>query len=406
MAVEHPGAEVAGPLAPYAAGFSGELVAQGYAVSSVITQINLMAQLSRWLDDQGTDAGGLTPAMVDRFAAVMRATRSVLVSKRALGPLLAYLRARGAAPSVPHVSGAVRDELLWAYRVYLAGERGLAEGTIRRHLKVAEAFLARLGEPVGDALRDLSAATVLSIVSGQVAPPVGVPTARYVAGSTRSLLGFLFTTGRVVRELAPVVPSVARRSPAGIPRRLAPAAVAALLGVCDRGTPNGRRDYAIILMIARLGLRSGDMAALTLDDLDWRCGEITVHGKGRRDDKLPLPCDVGEAVADYLRTRRPGDECRALFVSAYAPVRPLSLSGVGQVVKEACTRAGIPACGPRLLRQTLACDLLAAGAGLNEIAHVLRHWNIATTAIYAKADHNALATLVRPWPLPEQEPQP
>jgi integrase len=159
-------------------------------------------------------------------------------------------------------------------------------------------------------------------------------------------------------------------------------------------------------MIARLGLRSGDVAALTLADLDWRSGEITVHGKGNRIDRLPLPRDVGEAVAGYLRARMPGDGCRALFVSAYAPVRPLSLSGVGQVVKEASTRAGIPVCGPRLLRQALACDLLAAGAGLSEIAQVLRHWNIATTAIYAKADHQALAALVRPWPVPEQGARP
>ena len=397
MADGHPGVRVTGALAPWASGFATALAAQGYTEHAVARQVNLMAQLSRWLAWHGLAAAELTPPVVERFAVAMRDLRRHLVSPRALRPLLGYLRDRDVVPAAVAVDDTPRGRLLSAYRSYLAGERGLAAGTVCRHQKIAAAFLAEVGEPLASTLSGLSGRKVLGIVSGWMVPPVGVPTAQIVAGSIRTLLGFLFVTGRIGRELASVVPSVARWRLASVPGRLDGAAVTAMLASCDRDIETGRRDHAIILLVARLGLRPGDVAALVLQDVDWAAGVITVHGKGGRDDRLPLPHEVGVAGAACLRSRQPGDRLRALFLSAGAPRRPLSRSGAGQVIVQAGRRVGLP-CGPRLLRQTLASDLLAAGAPLAEIAQVLRHQDIRTTTLYTKIDDRALALLVRPWP--------
>ena len=400
----HPGVRVGGPLAPYTVGFAASLTERGYARHSVSTQVNLMAHLSRWLAWRELDAADLTAPVAERFVVMMRATRRVLVAERGLAPLLEYLRERSAAPSpVVQSRGTPRAELLQVFGLYLRDERGLADSTVHRHVKHASTFLDELGDPLSEVLRELSGGRVLQAVSRMIAAPMGIPAARTVTGTIRILLGFLFVTGRIGHELAPVVPAVAR-SRSAPPGRMKAADVAAVLESCDRTTATGRRDYAVILLAARLGLRAGDVAALTLGDVDWRAGEIIVHGKGGRDDKLPLPHDVGAAIADYLSARRPGDSCRAVFLSARAPHRPLSLTGVGQLVQAAGARAHVAAATPRLLRQTLASDLLQAGAPLAEIAQVLRHRDIVTTARhYAAVDPHALAELVRPWPSPPSE---
>ncbi len=171
-----------------------------------------------------------------------------------------------------------------------------------------------------------------------------------------------------------------------------------LLASCDRRTLVGRRDYAVLLLLARLGLRAGEVAGLGLDDVDWRRGELLVRGKGGRHDELPLPVDVGEALVSYLR-RRPRCECRALFLRMTAPRMGLNRSTVGWVVRAACDRAGLPRVGAHRLRHTAATEMLRAGASLAEIGQVLRHREQKTTAIYAKVDRKALRALARPWPL-------
>jgi integrase len=221
----------------------------------------------------------------------------------------------------------------------------------------------------------------------------------------------------VPRDLAPAVPRVARWRLAGLPARVDAATMTALLDSCDRATEIGRRDYAVLLIYGRLGLRSADTARLTLDDFDWRAGEITIRGKGGRTDTFPLPWDVGEAVAGYLRDRRHAAG-RAVFLTVLPPFRGLAASGLGAVVHRACRRAGVPECGPHTLRHSLASGLLAAGASLPEVGErhslasgllaagaslpevgeILRHSDPRTTAIYAKVDRAALAALVRPWP--------
>jgi integrase/recombinase XerD len=195
------------------------------------------------------------------------------------------------------------------------------------------------------------------------------------------------------------VPSVAGWRLSSLPRGLEREQVARLLASCDRTTGVGRRDFAILMLLTRLGLRACEVTAISLDDIDWRSGELTVHGKGGQTDRLPVPRDVGQALVDHLLGRDPDDRFREVFLRAFAPNGPLSTKAVGAVLRDACDRAGVPRVGTHRLRHTVATDLLAAGASLTEIAPVLRHTNLSSTAIYAKVDRATLRTLARPWPL-------
>jgi len=298
--------------------------------------------------------------------------------------------------TAPVEPGCDREMVLNSYRACLAGERGLADGTIANYLHCAGVFLADLGEPVGAALQDLTAGRVL--VFFQRLQPGNGPSPKSMAGPLRSLLRYLFARGYLSRSLAEVVPPVARWRLASLPVRMDAAAVRALLGVFDRSTERGSRNYAIVLLLARLGLRAGECAGLALEDVNWRAGTITIGGKGGRRDELPLVWDAGEAMAAYLRARPPGDSCRALFATAVSPRHGLTRQAIADVVRRGCVSAGVPEAGPNRLRHALAGDLLAAGAGYGEVSQVLRHRDLRTTAIYAKADPAALALLVRPWP--------
>lgn len=205
--------------------------------------------------------------------------------------------------------------------------------------------------------------------------------------------------GLTGQSLAAAAPRVAGWSQAGLPRALEPAQVAALLATCDPGTATGRRDLAILRLLARLGLRAGEVAALGLDDIDWRRGEITVRGKGNRHDVLPLPADVGQAIVDYLADGRPPAALdRAVFICAQAPRRALTPGVVIRVVVTAGQRAGLGTLGAHRLRHSAATAMLRAGGSLNEIGQLLRHRRPYTTAIYAKVDLEGLRQVARPWP--------
>jgi site-specific recombinase XerD len=221
--------------------------------------------------------------------------------------------------------------------------------------------------------------------------------ARDLVCALRSFLRYLHLAGLIELPLVWAVPAVADLRDRTLPRGLEPAAVKRLLASCDRRRTIGRRDYAILLLLVRLGLRAGEVAAINLDDLDWRAGLLLVHGKGSREDLLPLPVDVGEAIVSYLR-RRPTCASRALFLRVTAPLRPVDRCTVAWVVRAACDRAGLPRVGAHRLRHTAATEMLRHGASLAEIAQVLRHREQKTTAIYAKIDRAALRALARPWP--------
>lgn len=248
----------------------------------------------------------------------------------------------------------------------------------------------------GLALQDLSAADVSLFLAAEC-PKRGIDSGRGVVTALRCLLRYLHVEGLISVPLEWAVPGVADLRDRSLPRGLEPAAVKKLLASCDRRRTVGRRDYAILLLLARLGLRAGEVAALELDDIDWRRGQLIVRGKGSRQDELPLPVDVGEAIVSYLR-RRPRVESRALFLRAVAPAGGMERMAVWSVVRAACRRAGLPLVGAHRLRHTAATEMLRRGAALPEIGQVLRHREIKTTARYAKVDRKALRELARPWP--------
>ena len=194
------------------------------------------------------------------------------------------------------------------------------------------------------------------------------------------------------------MPSIAGWQQTRLPRGIDRAQVERIITSCDRSTDAGRRDYAILVLLARLGLRAREVADLELDDLDWRAGEISVTGKGRTRDRLPLPAEVGEGLVDYLRHGRPEGGSRALFRLVCPPFGPMTMTGVRAVLRRACWRVGLADTGAHPFRHTLATDMLARGGSLTEIGQVLRHADVATTAIYAKVDRNGLSALALPWP--------
>jgi len=298
---------VRGPLAPYAEGFRVELERLGYTPLTAATHVRLLAHLSRWLAREGVDGSGLTPAVVDAYFAERRAAGYVgHVTGRALQPLLGYLQRLGVVSvPAPEVPASPEGRLLASYRDYLITERGLAAATVELNVRMVRPFLLdRLGVRNGRLdLEQLTAGEVTAFVVAQSRQrPKSVQ--RMLTG-LRSLLGFLHVVGIIDGSLASAVPAVAGWTQSGLPKALDGQQVAALLACCDERTPTGRRDLAILTLLVRLGLRAGEVAALMLDDIDWRRGEITVRGKGNRHDRLPLPADVGERIVAYLRDGRP-----------------------------------------------------------------------------------------------------
>jgi integrase/recombinase XerD len=334
--------------------------------------------------------------MVERYL-VWRRQQGYLssLSPKSLRRLVGYLDGLGVlAPGAVVVSPLER--LLGEFRDYLLQERGMAAGSVRLYGQIARLFLAERSLPLADDLARLSGADINTFVLRE-SRRRSQSSAGTVTGALRALLRFLHVRGLIAEPLAEAVPSVARRRE-DLPRGLDRDQVGRLLDSCDRRTPAGRRDFAILLVLTRLGLRAGELAVLALDDVDWRAGEIVIHGKGSRVDRLPLPFDVGQALVDYLRNSRPRGFGRTVFLSTCAPVAGMSPGAVSNVVERACARSGVPRVGAHRLRHTLASELLARGAGLAEVAQVLRHQDLRTTAVYAKVDRQALSRLALPWP--------
>jgi site-specific recombinase XerD len=296
---------VDGPLAPYADGFRAELERLGYTPLTAATHVRLMAHLSRWLAREGVEAAGLTPVVVEAYFAERRAAGYAgHVTGRALRPLAGYLRRLGVIPPpAPAVMASAEERLLTWYRDYLLAERGLAGTTAELNVRMVRPFLAgRVHETdAGVGLGHLTAGEVATFVVTQSRQrPKSV---KRMVTALRSLLGFLHAEGLIGQPLA--VPSPAGWTQTGLPKALDGDQVAALLASCDPLTRTGRRDLAILTLLARLGLRAGEVAGLSLEDIDWRRGEITVRGKGNRHDRLPLPADVGQRIVAYLHDGRP-----------------------------------------------------------------------------------------------------
>ena len=310
---------VSGPLVLFADGFRGQLGEQGYTPCAAQFQLQLLAHLSRWMQAHGVDVGELSPVIVERFLAERRGQRyASRVSLKGLGPLLGYLDGLGMLPVAEESARSPIDELLDQFCAFLREERGLVAGSIALYERIARRFLVERSEPLADDLARLTGAEINAFVLGE-ARRVRPRTAETVVCALRALLRFLHVQGWIARPLVSVVPSVPQRRE-NLPRGLAPGQVALLLSSCDRSTPTGSRDYAIVLLLSRLGLRAGEVAGVTLDDIDWRLGELVICGKRSRIDRLPLPAEVGEALAEYLARGRPRGFGRTVFLRAQAPL--------------------------------------------------------------------------------------
>jgi integrase/recombinase XerD len=389
---------VTGPLEPLAEGFIVELEEAGYRPAAAAVQVRALAHLSRWMLEEDVAAGGLSESELERFR-LEHLARFASVRGVGITVVLGYLRGLGVVPAQESPALEAADVLLEQFRRYLTAERGLTAGTVRGYVDIVRPFVESRVTSTGEVeLWELSPADVLGFLLAETGRR-SRKSAKLLVSALRSLLGFWHVQGLVGRPLAGAVPSVAGWRLAGLPRALDPEQVRALVDSCDRSTVGGKRDFAILTMLVRLGMRRGEIAALSLDDIDWRAGEIVVHGKGARVERLPLPADVGEAIAVYLRDARPaGFAGRELFVRIKAPRRPLTAGGVTQVVVSASKRAGLGEVTAHRLRHTAATELLRQGASLQEIGELLRHRSVLTTAIYAKVDRDRLRELARPWP--------
>jgi len=398
--MSHPSrVRMTGPLIPFAKGFAAELAKQGYRPGAAANQLQLIAHLSRWLAANDVDAESLTTSVLDDFLVARCAQGYTLwLSPKALMPFLGYLRDIGYTIAEPEIELSPTEELLARYRSYLLEMRGLADSSARGYVDMVRPFV--LGRAVDGDLdwAGMRAADVTAFVRS-ACHRRSIGSAKLLITALRSLLSYLHIEGLIHKPLAAAVPSVAGSKLAGLPRALEAGEVERLLAACDRRTRTGRRDFAMLMLLVRLGLRAGEVRKLSLDDLDWRAGELSVLGKGSRIERLPLPPDVGEALAAYLRRSRPAtSQGRTVFVRVRAPHRPLTSSAVTDAVQRAASRAGLPAVTAHRLRHTVATEMVRSGVPLPEIGQVLRHRRLLTTAIYAKIDREGLRCLARQWP--------
>lgn len=394
--------EPVGPLTPYLDAFAHHLDAQGYKRHLLGRRIRVVADFSRWLEIKRIPTEAITDEQVRCFSDSVVRRRQVQLGEHAtLKHFLDFLRQRGviSPPSEPDQTMPVQQAVR-AFAMYLQQERALSDRTLVKYCPFVEQFLSMRFDQGPVKFETLQAADVIEFVQQQAAHR-SPATAKSATTALRAFFRYLRHSGLLSFDLVTVVPTVPNWSMTAIPRAISPTHVRAVLDHCPRDTPVGRRDYAILLLLARLGLRAGEIVSLTLDSIDWDAGIIFIRGKGAQNASLPLPTDVGEAIADYLIHGRPSSECRRLFLRALAPLRGLgSATTVTTIVGAAIKRAGVdtPHRGTHQFRHALAADMLRHGATLTEIAGVLRHRHIKTTGIYAKVDFAALRPLSPCWP--------
>ena len=392
-----------GPLAAHIGAFAKSQSAQGYALGSIHRQVLLAAFFSLWLKQQGVALRQINSDHPSRYLRCRaRHMRPCPGDAAALRYLIEFLRRKGVIAAEQRLGRRLTpaERCAHAYGQYLRDARALARATIVNYVPFVRGFLKdRFGDgPV--TLSRLGAYDVVRFVQRQ-APRLHLKRAKLMTSALRSFLRYVRYRGEVTLDLAAAVPAVANWSMPSIPRAIEADHVRQLLASIDRRTAMGRRDYAIVLLLARLGLRSSEVALLELDDLDWNAAQMSVRGKAGQRTALPLPAEVGEAIAAYLRRGRPRSTSRRVFLRSKAPVRGfLGQCAIGSIIRHALQRASIqaPTTGAHQFRHALATQMLRRGASLTEIGEVLRHRRPQTTMIYAKVDLKALRALALPWP--------
>jgi site-specific recombinase XerD len=382
--------------------YAARLAKDGLVRHGTWRSLSLLGDLMSWVASSGSMLTHLDEGMVEQYLQHRAGKQSIQPGDwAALKRLLTVLREVGTIapaalpPLTPH------EQIFEAFSLYLENERGLATKSIVRHLPVIRQFLREVCPAGAGGLGRISQVDVAHYIERH-ARDWSAASGKAMCWSLRAFLRYLHHKGLNPLALAGCVPSIRRWKLASLPTYLSAAQVQKALDTCDRATAMGRRDYAILMMLAKLGMRAGEVAVLTLDDIDWRSGEMLIRAKGRQRARMPIPPEVGAAVVAYLRDGRPRSSCRQLFLRTLAPnVGFASGCAITMIAKTALDRAGIRGYahqGAHIFRHSLATELLRSGATLSEIGQLLRHESRDTTRIYAKVDIEALRTLSLPWP--------
>ena len=391
-----------GPLSEHLDAYAAAVAEQGYAHHSISRQIVTIADFSRWLKHKQIPIGDLDHQVIDRFLRYRRRQRRVgRGDPKALDRMLSILHQKGIVKQCPPVvTDSASSKIAFEFHRYLLQEIGRSPSTAKNYVPFIDQFLMERFQNRTPELSSLRAPDVTGFVirhAHQLSPV----RAGIMVTALRSFFRYLLHCGAIVTDLAGCVPAVPNWSLSTLPRFLPIAAVESLLKRCGRKTAVGRRNHAILLLLARLGLRAGEVIKLSFDDIDWDSGLITIHGKGGRSAQLPLPADVGTALAAYLRRDRPPSTSRRVFLRHRAPLTGFANpSTLSSIVRRALKHAGIESAhmGAHVLRHSLATSMLRQGGSLDEIGELLRHQSPNTTAIYAKVDVSALHALALPWP--------
>jgi site-specific recombinase XerD len=391
-----------GPLSEHLDAYAAVVADQGYAHDSIRQQIVGIADLSRWLQEKHIAIQALDSEVVDRFLRLRRRQQRVRRGDpKTLLRLLTMLRQMGIVkPAQPADADTAQSRIVAEFRRYLLQERGLSPSTLLNYVPVVEQFLLERFPSSAPNFTMLRAPHVTGFVMRH-AHQLSPKRAGLMVTALRSFFRYLRHRGAIATDLAGCVPTVPNWSLSTLPRFLPANDVKRVLDGCNRKTSVGRRNHAILLLLARLGVRAGEVVGLSLDDIDWSTGLITIRGKGGKSAQLPLAADVGAALATYLRHGRPRSATRSVFLRHRAPLVGFGNSStVSSLVRRALKHAGVESAhtGAHVLRHSLATSLLRQGGSLDEIGELLRHQSPNTTAIYAKVDVAALHTLALPWP--------
>lgn len=392
-----------GPIATYISAFANSIHAQGYSLYSRKQQIRIAADFSLWLKKNYICIQDICTDHTVRYLCYRaRHTRPSRGDRAALRYLMDFLRGEELIPAEKISASRLTSVecCVQSYEQYLRDIRGLTRATIINYMPFIRDFLSECFGDGPATSAQLCADDVIQFVQHQ-AQHLHLKRAKLMTCALRSFLRYLRYRGDITLDLAAAVPTVANWSMTSIPRAISPEQIRQLLASIDRCTAIGRRDYAIVLLLARLGLRSSEVVMLELDDIDWNAGQLTVHGKNGRRIELPLPSDVGKAIVAYLRRGRPQCTCRRVFLRAKAPMRGFrGPCGIASIIQHSLQRANInaPTNGAHQFRHGFAAEMLRQGASLTEIGELLGHRNPQTTSIYTKVDLAALRTLALPWP--------
>jgi integrase/recombinase XerD len=391
-----------GPLGIHIDSLAQILMVQGYKRSTAKQKIRIISDFSHWLDRQKLNVKNLDEKRLNEFLLCRRSRGPIFkIEPPTLRDLLKHLREMGVVPAPVQVDDdSRRRDIESGFAKYLAKERGLKQPTVDTYLSIVNRFLSDQFGAGSTVLCDLHPRDIVRFIL-RYTETVSVKRAQLIVCSLRSFFRFLYQRGETTIDLSPSALTVANWRLSELPKFLEPEQVERLLKSCNQDSLIGQRDYVILLLLARLGLRAGDVVYMTLDDIDWELGELIVCGKSARRERLPLPQDVGKALVRYLTDGRPRCSSRRVFIRMKAPHKGFSSSvAICNIVRRALVRVKLNPTfkGSHLLRHSLATHMLRGGASLAEIGEILRHQRLNTTQIYAKVNLSALRALAQPWP--------